>query len=286
MTTNLSKLKATITQTTLSTVLEAVRLAGGVLREGSNGPNIKVLQQALRRAGHELVVDGDYGGITRAAVERFQAASRVAADGMVGPITATYLDAVKSVPTLPSVPMPSVLKTAPWLARMRAITGTKEIPGAKSNPIILSWKAELIGRYPVLRPNLDWYVNDDTPWCGYGCGYAVGCCDPGYMPPLQLLRALAWADWGQELKVPVQGAIAVKARKGGGHVTLVEGQSKDGRTLYCRGANQHDMINVAEYPTAAFKTFRWPTGAVLPAMKPNITTIAQLGNVAKNVTEA
>lgn len=260
----------------------------GTFREGANGPAVKLIQDALRRAGHEVLTDGDFGSITRVAIERFQAAAGIAADGMVGPITATYLDAVKLTTDSPRVPLPSVLKVAPWLARMRALTGTKEIPGAKSNPLILSWKAELIGRYPKLRPNLDWYVNDDTPWCGYGEGYCVGCCEPGYEPPLQLLRALAWADWGQDLKgIPVQGAIAVKSRKGGGHVTTVEGVSADGRIVWCRGANQSDMINVAEYKHADFLTYRWPTGAPLPAnMKPTVTTIAALGKIAQNVTEA
>lgn len=268
-----------------TTILKIVN-EHGILREGSNGQHIKFLQQALRKAGHELIVDGDFGSITRVAVERFQATSRIAADGMVGPVTAAYLDSLSKDMEPSPKPLSSVFKVAPWLARMRALTGTREIPGARSNPIILAWKSELIGRYPVLRPNLDWYVNDDTPWCGYGQGYAVGCSDPGYMPPLHLLRALAWADWGQELKVPVQGAIAVKARKGGGHVTTVEGQSKDGKKLWCRGANQSNMINVAEYNTADFITFRWPVGSPLPPMKPNVTTVAALGRVVANVTEA
>lgn len=267
------------------TILEQV-LKFKVIRQGSNGPHVKLIQEALRKAGSELVVDGDFGAITRIAVERFQATKRIAADGMVGPITATYLDAIEDS-VAPEKAMLSVVKQAPWLAVMRSLTGTKEIPGAKSNPIILSWKAELIGRYPVLRPNLDWYVNDDTPWCGYGCGYAVGCCDPGYMPPLTLLRALAWQDWGQECSAPVQGSIAVKKRKGGGHVTIVEGVSKDGKKIWCRGPNQSDMINVAEYKVSDFHTYRWPTGAMLPVMKTTvIANIASLGNVVTNIKEA
>lgn len=262
--------------------LVATVVKSGTLREGANGLAVKEIQQALRAAGHEIVVDGDFGATTRAAVERFQAASHIAADGMVGPVTAAYLD---RIPALSSdKPLPSVLAVAPWLSRARALTGTREIPGARSNPLILSWRAALSAKWPVLRPNIDWYVNDDVPWCGLGCASFVGLCDPGFMPPLELLRALAWADWGQHLDGPVQGAIAVKARVGGGHVTLVDGMSKDGKKLLCRGANQHNMINLAEYPIEVFKTYRWPTGAALPAMKrPPVMTVADL---AKNVSEA
>lgn len=247
------------------TLLEIVA-KHGILREGSNGQHIKILQQALRNAGHELVVDGDFGTITRAAVERFQAAARIATDGMVGPITATYLDAVKEI--APERPLPSVLKTAPWLSYMRALTGTKEIPGTRSNPLILSWVRSLGARYPVMKQNISWYVQDDTPWCGLGCAEAVGECDPGYMPPIAPLRALNWAPWGVELPFGVPGAIGVKARKGGGHVTLYESES--GGKVYMRGPNQSNMINVGEYNKKDFIAWRWPVGAVLPIMKPLI----------------
>lgn len=262
--------------------LVATVVISGTLREGANGLAVKEIQKALRAAGHELVVDGDFGSNTRAAVERFQAASRIAADGMVGPVTAAYLDRVPQ--GIPVKPLPSVLAVAPWLSRARALTGTREIPGARSNPVILAMRSGLSARYPVLRPNLDWYVDDDTPWCGLFGGACVGLIDPGFMPPLALLRALAWKDWGQELDQPVQGCIAVKERKGGGHVTFVEGISKDGKKLLCRGGNQTNMVNLAEYDKDVFVAYRWPTGALLPKIqRPPVMTIAGL---AKNVTEA
>lgn len=236
----------------------------GILKEGSNGADVKVLQDLLRAAGHELVVDGDFGTITRVAVERFQAAHGIAADGMVGPITAAYLDAHYSTPAT-TQPLPTIVKVAPWLAYMRALTGTREIPGARSNPLILSWVRSLGSRYPRLKPNISWYVNDDTPWCGLGCAEAVGECDPGYMPPDAPLRALNWSTWGTKMDVPVTGSIAVKQRVGGGHVTMVESVWKG--KIYCRGANQSDMINVSLYNTADFFAFRWPSGAALPPMK-------------------
>jgi uncharacterized protein (TIGR02594 family) len=261
------------------TILELV-IKWKVLKEGQNGEHVKELQRALRKTGAELIIDGDFGTYTRIAVERFQASAGIAADGMVGPITATYLDAFKG-PPLPGSdrPLPPVSSVVPWLTYMRAITGTKEIPGAKSNPLILSWVRSLGARYPALRPNIGWYVNDDTPWCGLGCAEAVGNCDPGYMPPIAPLRALNWSVWDMEVDEPFQGAIAVKTRTGGGHVTLVE--SIYGRKIYCRGANQSNMINVAEYNISDFKWFRWPSGAAPPKGKP-----VSKKYIAEKVTEA
>lgn len=262
------------------TVLQTV-VKLGTLKEGANGAHIKVLQEALRKTGAELVIDGDFGTYTRIAVERFQAAAHIAADGMVGAITASYLDAYKGPDTggadRPLLPVSSV---SPWLSYMRALTGTKEIPGARSNPLILSWVRSLGARYPVLRPNISWYVNDDVPWCGLGCAEAVGECDPGYMPPIAPLRALNWSTWDLKVDEPFQGAIAVKERKGGGHVTLVE--SVSGGKIFCRGANQANMINVAQYSRSEFKWFRWPSGAAPPRGKPVTQTFA----AAVNVTEA
>lgn len=250
----------------------------GTIRQGSTGEFVIRLQHALRRAGHELVVDGQFGGITRAAVERFQAANRIAADGLVGPITAAYLDTVKGEDK--TEPLKSVVNVAPWLSLMRAITGTREIQGAKSNPLILAWRAELSGRYPTMRRNIDWYVDDATPWCGLGCAYAVGCCVPGYAPPIAPLRALnwrmAWED-GIPLARGVPGAIGVKERKGGGHVTLYE--SEWNNKVYCRGANQSDMINVAEYDYDVF-TWHWPKAFPMPELKPFLKKFD-----AKEVTE-
>lgn len=238
-----------------------------IMKEGSHGDHVKELQRALRKTGAELVIDGAYGPNTRAAVERFQATSRIAADGMVGPITATYLDAYRGPePESRDEALPSILAVAPWLSYMRALTGTREIPGTKSNPLILSWVKALSVRYPALRPNIAWYVNDDTPWCGLGAAETIGNCVPGYMPPVAPLWALNWSVWGIDVDEPFQGAIAVKKRRGGGHVTEVE--SVFGRKIYCRGANQANMINVAEYNLSEFEWFRWPVGAAPPIGKP------------------
>lgn len=49
---------------------------------GSTGTNVKLIQKALN-----ITVDGDFGSQTQAAVEAFQTAHGLVADGVVGPLT-------------------------------------------------------------------------------------------------------------------------------------------------------------------------------------------------------
>lgn len=57
------------------------------LQRGSNSEAVKALQTELNRYGHGLVVDGDFGGGTDAAVRSFQSSHSLGADGQVGPLT-------------------------------------------------------------------------------------------------------------------------------------------------------------------------------------------------------
>lgn len=59
-----------------------------VLRQGSTGSSVQLLQLALNRAGYgDLETDGRFGGATRAAVSAFQAATGLQADGIAGNAT-------------------------------------------------------------------------------------------------------------------------------------------------------------------------------------------------------
>ena len=56
-----------------------------ILTVGDRGPEVKRLQQLLNaRTGARLVVDGDFGPATKAAVVAFQAAKGLTVDGVVG----------------------------------------------------------------------------------------------------------------------------------------------------------------------------------------------------------
>jgi hypothetical protein len=59
---------------------------------GASGAQVKVLQRALVSLGDRPgPVDGDYGPLTKAAVERFQTSAKLVADGIVGPKTLAEL---------------------------------------------------------------------------------------------------------------------------------------------------------------------------------------------------
>lgn len=54
------------------------------LRQGDTGAQVRTLQRALRAGGSDLVVDGDFGPQTTAAVKGFQRANGLIVDGVVG----------------------------------------------------------------------------------------------------------------------------------------------------------------------------------------------------------
>jgi g-D-glutamyl-meso-diaminopimelate peptidase len=60
-----------------------------VLRRGSTGPQVQLLQLALSRAGYLSAagIDGVFGGVTYAALRRFQAENGLVADAVAGPLT-------------------------------------------------------------------------------------------------------------------------------------------------------------------------------------------------------
>ena len=71
--------------------IEGFQLSGGtalqphsVLRRGSTGDEVAVLQSLLRTLGFALAIDGDFGPGTEVAVARFQSEQGLDADGIVG----------------------------------------------------------------------------------------------------------------------------------------------------------------------------------------------------------
>ena len=57
------------------------------LQNGSTGGEVTMLQRALSLLGYNCTVDGNFGPGTQAAVEQFQTAQGLTADGVAGPKT-------------------------------------------------------------------------------------------------------------------------------------------------------------------------------------------------------
>lgn len=56
-------------------------------QEGSTGEDVRTVQYLVTAQGHPTGVDGDFGPLTKAAVQAFQSSRGLAADGIVGPQT-------------------------------------------------------------------------------------------------------------------------------------------------------------------------------------------------------
>jgi uncharacterized protein (TIGR02594 family) len=84
----------------------------------------------------------------------------------------------------------------------------------------------------------------------------------GHPIPKHYYRALAWADYGAPCPGPMQGAIAVLTRKGGGHVGLVTGMANRGEVRLL-GGNQNDAVNELWFPANRITAYRRPIGLQL-----------------------
>jgi len=246
-------------------------VARKTLRIGDSGDSVRQIQVALMACGYPLKGTGYFGAATDTAVEAFQRRAGLKVDGDVGPLTAAALDlAISGVK--PATPGSAIAIGRPlWLTVSLSHLGLHEGVGAKDNP-------ELIAD---IRTVANDYQHDATPWCA---GWVSFClAKSGEKPSSQPLWALSYCDTKNQpivrLQGPALGAIAVKTRNGGGHVTFVAGRTR-GNTLACCGGNQNDEVNVSPYAEAAFIGFFWPKGEAPPvrtgmANLPIVTTAGE-----------
>jgi murein L,D-transpeptidase YcbB/YkuD len=64
-----------------------VTLTWPLEQQGSTGEDVRAGQYLLTAQGHPTGVDGDYGPLTKAAVQAYQSSRGLSADGIVGPLT-------------------------------------------------------------------------------------------------------------------------------------------------------------------------------------------------------
>lgn len=132
-----------------------------------------------------------------------------------------------------------------WLDIARKYIGLKEIKGPKHNSTILRmWVAIKAA----------WFKDDETPWCAGFVGFVL---EEAGIKSTRSAAARSYETFGKKLDRPAVGCIAVKTRKGGGHVGFVLGRDKWGH-LMILGGNQDDQVKIAPYNASSFHAFRWP----------------------------
>ncbi len=119
------------------------------------------------------------------------------------------------------------------LVEALALFGTKEVPGAASNPAILSWAKE-VGVAGA-------YTNDGIAWCGLYA--AVVAQRAGFEPVANPLWARNWLGFGTKAATPALGDVLVFSRPGGGgHVGFYVGE--DATAWHVCGGNQGDTVSI------------------------------------------
>lgn len=247
-----------------------------ILRLGMSGPDVKELQLALAKLGYPLRGTGYFGTATDTAVEQFQRKAGLDVEGDVGTLTATAIDRALGEPrpgTSIITPKLAEVGRPLWLQEAIAHIGMREVAGSGNN-------RELVADIQTVAPD---YQEDSTPWCA---GFLSFCLvKAGIKASKQPLWARSYAEgWGVKLIGPAVGAIAVKTRTGGGHVTFVAGKNRNG-VLACCGGNQNDMVNISEYSPSAFNLgFFWPKDVPLP--KTGFLSLPIVSSLGKVTSEA
>lgn len=149
------------------------------------------------------------------------------------------------------------LQTIGHLPRMveeaLGLFGTIETPGSGNNATIMAWAKE------TGLANI--YTADSVPWCGlFMAVVAKRAGKPLVSSPLW---ALSWSKFGVEGGQPRLGDVLTFTRKGGGHVGLYLGESKDAYAVL--GGNQSDAVSIAWMGKERLYRVRRPAYNIIPA---------------------
>lgn len=149
---------------------------------------------------------------------------------------------------------PAATKSTPreeprWLEIARSYLGTKEVPGAKSNSVVVGFFRRAIG-----QP-----MSDETAWCA---AFVGSCLKEAGLPSSGKANARSYLTYGVRLDKPRPGCIAVFKRGNSswqGHVAFYLGDA--GSSVEVLGGNQSDAVTIARMPKSSLLGYRWPAEA-------------------------
>jgi uncharacterized protein (TIGR02594 family) len=138
----------------------------------------------------------------------------------------------------------------PWMVLAKKEIGISEVAGDKDNPRITEYH-----KATTLKA-----THDEVPWCSSFINFIFFCLG---WKRTKSAGAISWLEWGIKLKRPRYGAVCVKERKGGNHVTFfVRYEMRNGIEGFIGlGGNQGNRVCEAWYPLASVKGWMWPEEA-------------------------
>lgn len=138
-----------------------------------------------------------------------------------------------------------------WMATAIGEIGVAEYAGMhRANPRIMEY----------FKASKYWGTDDTSAanaWCGSFAAWVMK--QNGFEPVAKAYRAKEWKNFGKVINSPVCGALGIKTRTGGGHVSFVVGQNAAGNKLFMLGGNQDDKVQIKEYEKDVWETFVVPT---------------------------
>ncbi|MBO0664173.1 peptidoglycan-binding protein [Jiella sp. MQZ9-1] len=226
---------------------------------------IEWLQARLNAHGAALVVDGDWGRASIAALKTFQQGAGLA---VTGTATAASVAALRAAPAgrTGAVSVPPAETMPPWMAEIDRRRGLNEI---RDNAALTAFLK--IGRFLGNPKNL--------PWCGDCVESAFAKALPEEVLPKNPFFAQNWAGFGRKVPAIVGAVGVIRWSARAGHVGIVAGL--EGDTVVLLGGNQSNAINCRGFAQRNFIAFRWPISFPIRPYPALAGTAPALGNLAE-----
>jgi len=160
-------------------------------------------------------------------------------DGEFGPLSKAGALAWQNPGQPPAKPLPAPEPThwnLPYDVAKQYL-GTKEIPGAKNNPLIVRW----------LRRLATWINDDETAWCS---AFVNFCADEAGYESTGKLNARSWLEVGEiiPLQYARKGDVVIfwRGSRSGwqGHVAFLDHYNPQRDLIYHLGGNQNNEVNI------------------------------------------
>lgn len=201
------------------------------------------LQERLNAFGAKLVVDGDIGRASIAAIKAFQTAQGIPVTGVADNATVDRLQRNPVNGKFLRTPQPTA-SVPPWMYELVRRMGLHEVQDKTQLTTFLKEGA---------------FLGDPAklPWCGDAVESAFAKTLPDERLPSNAFFAQNWKTFGRQVE-PMIGCVGViRWSASAGHVGFVSKVTKSQISMV--GGNQSNAITNSSFPRSAFIAYRWPS---------------------------